>query len=72
MIKAHQKAIAERNETLSTGTLVHSPKYIAYARRELETRLPRYLAAVRRVTEYEQKMDRAGIRYAIRSDDWRA
>lgn len=63
-IKQHRKTIAERNERLACGVPVHRPAYVAHCRRCLAIRLPDYLAAVRRVTEYELEMDRLGIPYA--------
>lgn len=71
-INQHRKTISEAGQRLPTGTLVHSRKYVRYAQRRLAERLPLYLKAVRRVSEYEAQMDAAGIRYARSSDAWSA
>lgn len=69
-IPEHLRVIAERNDRLSTGDRVHRPVFIKHTRELLAIRLPRYLAAVRRVSEAEADMDRLGIRYARSSDAW--
>ena len=69
-IKQHQKTIAERDEMLTTTVRLHSPKYVGHCRQQLAYRLPLYLAAVRRVTEYEDRMSAIGMAFARSSDAW--
>jgi len=64
MIKQHGETIAQRDEMLTATTPRHRPAYVDYARRMLADRLPRYLAAVRRVSEYEVAMDAAGVAFS--------
>lgn len=71
-IAQHRKTIAERHEMLSPGIRRHSPAYVGHARRQLAAHLPAYLDAVRRVSQYEQRMLAAGIRFALSSDAWEA
>lgn len=69
-IKQHLTTIAQRDEMLTATIRRHSPKYVGYARQQLANRLPLYLAAVRRVSEYEIKMDLHGVAYARSSNAW--
>ncbi|TGT36195.1 hypothetical protein [Mesorhizobium sp. M8A.F.Ca.ET.165.01.1.1] len=71
-IRQHLATIAQRDEMLTATIRRHSPKFVGYARQQLAYRLPLYLAAVRRVTEYEIKMDLHGVAYARSSDAWEA
>ncbi|RVD64720.1 hypothetical protein [Mesorhizobium sp. M7A.F.Ca.ET.027.03.2.1] len=71
-IRQHLATIAQRDEMLTTTVRRHSPKFVGYARQQLAYRLPLYLAAVRRVAEYETKMDLHGVAYARSSDAWEA
>lgn len=70
-IRQHRETIAQRNEMLMPKVRRHRPAYVRYARQRLAHRLSGYLAAVRRVSEFEARMDAAGIPYARSSSDWR-
>jgi hypothetical protein len=71
-IAQHRKTIAERHAMLAPGIRRHSPAYVAHARRQLAQHLPAYVDAVRRVSDCEQRMMAAGIRFALSSDAWDA
>lgn len=71
-IRQHLATIAQRDEILTATIRRHSPKFVGYARQQLAYRLPLYLAAVRRVSEYETKMDLHGVAYARSSNTWEA
>ena len=63
-IRQHQRTIDERDETLCTGTLIHSPANVEQAEKLLPWRLSLYLEAVRSVTECEIKMTAIGMPFA--------
>lgn len=63
-IRQHRETIEQRDEMLSATTPRHRPAYVDYARKMLADRLPRYLAAVRRVSEYEIAMAAVGIGFS--------
>lgn len=69
-IRQHLATIAQRDEMLTATIRRHSPMFVGYARQHLAYRLPLYLAAVRRVSEYETKMDLHGVAYARSSNAW--
>lgn len=69
-IGQHLNTIAQRDEMLTATIRRHSPKFVGYARQQLAYRLPLYLAAVRRVSEYETKMEFHGVAYARSSNAW--
>lgn len=69
-IRQHVVTIAQRDEMLTATIRRHSPKFVGYARQQLAYRLPLYLAALRRVSEYETKMDLHGVVYARSSNAW--
>ncbi|MER9691966.1 hypothetical protein NKJ16_08510 [Mesorhizobium sp. M0179] len=69
-INQHLKTIAERDEMLTATVRLHSPKFVGYCRQQLAYRLPRYLDAVRRVSEAEQNMELHGVAFAKSSDAW--
>ena len=71
-IRQYLKVIAEKDERLSTGTLVHSRAYVEACANWLPDTLARYLRRVRLITECELAMTAAGIRFALSSDAWEA
>lgn len=62
-IPQHMRTVADPHQR---------PAYVRQCQEQLARRLPRYAAAVRRVSEYEREMDLAGIPYSRSSHDWRA
>ena len=70
-IRQYRRVVEERNARLSTGALVHSPKYIAYAEGIIAFYVKRYRKALRVVTEAEIEMEGIGMKFARSSDDWR-
>lgn len=60
----HGETIAQRDEMLTATTPRHRPAYVEYVRKMLAHRLPLYLAAVRRVSEYEIAMAAAGVAFS--------
>lgn len=70
-INSHLRNIAGKDEMLTPTIRLHSERYVEQCRKNLAYRLPLYLAAVRRRSEAEHRMDIIGMRYARSSDDWR-
>ncbi|RRH94794.1 hypothetical protein EH240_26260 [Mesorhizobium tamadayense] len=67
-IRQYLKVIAEKEERLSTGTLVHGRAYVEACAAWLpETR---YLRNLRLISECECAMIAAGVRFATSSDAW--
>jgi len=71
-IRQYLKVIAEKEERLSTGTLVHSRAYVEACAGWLPQTVARYLRNLRAITECELAMTAAGIRFALSSDAWDA
>lgn len=74
-IAQYQRVIAEADEMLLvTVSMIplHSPADVDRAAKLLPWRLSLYLEHVKAVSLAEQRMDAAGIQYAISQDDWRA
>jgi len=69
-IRQYLKVIAERNERLSTGTLVHGGAYVEACAAWLPETLARYLRNLRLISECEGAMIAAGVRFARSSDAW--
>lgn len=63
-IRQYLKVIAEKDDRLSTGTLVHGRAYVEAC----EAWLPETIA--RMVSECECAMTAAGVRFAKSSDAW--
>ena len=71
-IRQYLKVIAEKEERLSTGTLVHSRAYVEACAGWLPRTVARYLANLRLISECELAMAAAGIRFALSSYAWEA
>jgi len=71
-IRQYLKVIAEKDERLSTGTLVHSRAYVEACAGWLPQTVARYLRHLRQITECELVMTEAGIRFALSSYAWEA
>jgi hypothetical protein len=71
-IEQHQKTIAEADEMLTATIRLHKPATVERARKLLPWRLSLYLEHLKAVSLAEQRMDEAGVVYALSSDDWRA
>jgi len=71
-IRQYLKVIAEKDERLSTGTLVHSRAYVEACAGWLPQTVARYLRNLRAITECELAMSAAGVRFALSSDAWEA
>lgn len=71
-IRQYLKVIAEKDERLSTGTLVHSRAYVEACADWLPQTVARYLRHLRQITECELVMTEAGIRFALSSYAWEA
>jgi hypothetical protein len=71
-IRQYLKVIAEKEERLSTGVLVHSRAYVEACASWLPETVARYLRTLRQITECELAMTAAGIRFALSSDAWEA
>ena len=71
-IRQYLKVIAEKDEMLSTGTLVHSRAYVEACAGWLPQTVARYLRHLRQITECELVMTAAGIRFALSSYAWEA
>ena len=71
-IGQYLKVIAEKDQRLSTGTLVHSRTYVEACAGWLPQTVARYLRHLRRITECELAMTEAGVRFALSSYAWEA
>src|SRR4029079_18873331 len=71
-IRQYLKVIAEKDERLSTGALVHSRAYVEACAGWLPQTVARYLRHLRQITECELAMAAAGIRFALSSYAWEA
>jgi hypothetical protein len=71
-IRQYLKVIAEKDERLSTGTLVHGRAYVEACAGWLPQTVARYLRNLRAISECELAMTAAGIRFALSSDAWEA
>ncbi|ESZ38190.1 hypothetical protein X732_19755 [Mesorhizobium sp. L2C066B000] len=71
-IRQYLKVVAEKDERLSTGTLVHSRAYVEACAGWLPQTVTRYLRHLRQITECELAMTAAGIRFALSSYAWEA
>ena len=71
-IRQYRKVIAEKDERLSSGILVHSRAYVEACTGWLHETVARYLRNLRRITECELAMTAAGIRFALSSYAWEA
>jgi hypothetical protein len=71
-IRHYLKVIAEKDERLSTGTLVHGRAYVEACAGWLPQTVARYLRNLRAISECEFAMTAAGIRFALSSDAWEA
>ncbi len=69
-IRQYLKVIAEKDERLSTGTLVHGPAYVEACAAWLPQTVARYLGNLRLISECEYAMTAAGVRFAKSSDAW--
>lgn len=59
-IRQYLKVVAEKDERLSTGTLVHSRAYVEACAGWLPQTVTRYLRHLRQITECELAMTAAG------------
>ena len=66
-IRQYLKVIAEKDERLSTGTLVHGRAYVEACAGWLPQTVARYLRNLRAISECELAMTAAGIRFALSS-----
>jgi hypothetical protein len=71
-IRQYLKVIAEKDERLSSGTLVHSRAYVEACAGWLPRTVARYLRNLRQITECELAMSAAGICFALSSYAWEA
>lgn len=71
-IRQYLKVIAEKEERLSSGTLVHSRAYVEACAGWLPQTVARYLRNLRQITECELAMTAAGIGFALSSYAWDA
>jgi len=71
-IRQYLKVIAEKEERLSSGTLVHSRAYVEACAGWLPQTVARYLRNLRQITECEVAMTAAGIGFALSSYAWDA
>jgi hypothetical protein len=71
-IRQYAKVIAERDEWLSTGALVHRPAYVQQCRHWLAETIKRYLRNVRTISETEAAMTDIGMAFAKSSYAWDA
>ncbi|TIV98897.1 MAG: hypothetical protein E5V85_09660 [Mesorhizobium sp.] len=69
-IRQYLKVIAEKDERLSTGTLVHGRTYVEACAAWLPETVTRYLRNLRLISESEGAMIAAGVRFAKSSDAW--
>ncbi|MGX5800649.1 hypothetical protein ACWGS9_05325 [Bradyrhizobium sp. Arg314] len=69
-IRQYLKVIAEKDERLSTGTLVHGRAYVEACATWLPETVARYLRNLRLISECESAMIVAGVRFARSSDAW--
>ena len=71
-IRQYLKVIAEKEERLSSGTLVHSRAYVEACAGWLPQTVARYLRNLRHISECELAMTAAGIGFALSSYAWDA
>ncbi|TPN76748.1 hypothetical protein FJ987_17950 [Mesorhizobium sp. CU2] len=71
-IRQYLKVIAEKDERLSTGTLVHGSAYVQACADWLPETVARYLRNLRLISECESAMTAAGVSFAKSSDAWDA
>ncbi|RUW53546.1 hypothetical protein EOA32_08965 [Mesorhizobium sp. M1A.F.Ca.ET.072.01.1.1] len=69
-IRQYLKVIAEKDDRLSTGTLVHGRGYIEACAAWLPETIARYSRNLRLISECECAMTAAGVRFAKSSDAW--
>ena len=69
-IRQYLKVIAEREERLSTGSLVHGRAYVEACAAWLPETVARYARNLRLISECEHAMTVSGVRFARSSDAW--
>lgn len=69
-IRQYLKVIADKEERLSTGALVHGRAYVEACAAWLPETVARYSRNLRLISECESAMIAAGVRFARSSDAW--